>query len=80
MMDSGEASNDCPKGHAALGRSTFLKPPALPEVADSIFWFPSFYTCTKFFKVVFEPFQICLMIFFKQRFSIGSQKFIMISK
>ena len=24
----------CPQGHAALSRSTFLKPPALPEVAD----------------------------------------------
>jgi len=24
-----------PQGHAALSRSTFLKPPALPEVADS---------------------------------------------
>jgi hypothetical protein len=26
----------CPKGHAALSRSTFVKPPALPEVADSM--------------------------------------------
>jgi hypothetical protein len=25
-----------PKGYAALSRSTFLKPPALPEVADSV--------------------------------------------
>ena len=24
----------CPKGHAALSRSTSVKPPALPEVAD----------------------------------------------
>ena len=34
MLDWREASNHRPKGHAALGRSTFLKPPALPEVAD----------------------------------------------
>lgn len=30
-----ETQNHRPKGYAALGRSTSLKPPALPEVADS---------------------------------------------
>ena len=34
-MDWREVLNYRPKGHAALGRSTFPKPPALPEVADS---------------------------------------------
>jgi hypothetical protein len=33
-MDWREASDYRPKGHAALGRSTSFKPPALPEVAD----------------------------------------------
>ncbi len=33
-LDWQEASNYRPKGFAALGRSTSLKPPALPEVAD----------------------------------------------
>ena len=28
------AVNYRPKGRAALGRSSYLKPPALPEVAD----------------------------------------------
>jgi hypothetical protein len=35
-MDWREASDYRPKGHAALGRSTSFKPPALPEVADSV--------------------------------------------
>jgi hypothetical protein len=30
-----EAPKYRPQGHAAMGRSTFVKPPALPEVADS---------------------------------------------
>jgi len=29
-------SNHRPQGYAALGRSTFAKPPALPEVADLV--------------------------------------------
>ncbi len=35
MLDWREAANHRPKGPAALGRSTSLKPPAVPEVADS---------------------------------------------
>jgi len=38
-MDWREASNYRPKGHAALGRSTSLKPPALPEVTDMGWYF-----------------------------------------
>ena len=40
-LDWQEASNYRPKGFAALGRSTSLKPPALPEVADLCFVRPT---------------------------------------
>jgi hypothetical protein len=32
-----DVSNYRPQGYAALGRSTFLKPPALREIADNVF-------------------------------------------
>jgi len=35
-MDWRETLNCRPNGHASLGRSTSLKPPTLPEVADKL--------------------------------------------